>query len=201
MPYTVLTMFKTAADYRDDAISALKQMKEISLANGSQGVRIGMMQSGSNVGNFVAIQFYENMGKMEAVYDALHEAPIVKEAQGSGRFSVVRRGVMKVLTSFGVASADDAKYVTLTFGTADDPTIEPITKFANVLTKNGALGGRYGPITIGDYANGKTYLFGATYPSTSAIESAYDAVAADGTAEELYKQVSVQRRQVIRLIG
>ena len=63
MPYTVLTMFATAADYRDDAISALKQMKEISLANGSQGVRIGMMQSGSNVGNFVAIQFYENMGK------------------------------------------------------------------------------------------------------------------------------------------
>ena len=55
MPYTVLTMFKIAADYRDDAISALKQMKEISLANGSQGVRIGMMQSGSNVGNFVAI--------------------------------------------------------------------------------------------------------------------------------------------------
>ena len=51
MPYTVLTMFKTAADYRDDAISVLKQMKEISLANGSQGVRIGMMQSGSNVGN------------------------------------------------------------------------------------------------------------------------------------------------------
>ena len=201
MPYTVLTMFKTAADYRDDAISALKQMKEISLANGSQGVRIGMMQSGSNVGNFVAIQFYENMGKMEAVYDALHEAPIVKEVQGSGKFSVVRRGVMKVLTSFGVASAADAKYVTLTFGTADDPAIEPITKFANVLTKNGALGGRYGPITIGDYANGKTYLFGATYPSTSAIESAYDAVAADGTAEELYKKVSVQRRQVIRLVG
>ena len=51
MPYTVLTMFKTDADYRDDAILALKQMKEISLANGSQGVRIGMMQSGSNVGN------------------------------------------------------------------------------------------------------------------------------------------------------
>ena len=65
---------------------------------------------------------------------------------------------------FGVASAADAKYVTVTFGTADDPAIEPITKFANVLTKNGALGGRYGPITIGDYANGKTYPFRCNLP-------------------------------------
>ena len=72
---------------------------------------------------------------MEAVYDALHEAPIVKEAQGSGKFSVVRRGVMKVLTSLGKPAAD-AKYVTLTFGTADDPAIEPMEEsLVNVLTK------------------------------------------------------------------
>ena len=53
---------------------------------------------------------------------------------------------------------------------------------------------------MGDQANGKTYLLGAAYPSLSAIQSAYDAVAEDGLAADLYKLVSVEKRQIVRLI-
>ena len=49
-------------------------------------------------------------------------------------------------------------------------------------------------------ADGKTHVFGATYPSLSAVQSAYDAAVKAGAADELYKVVSVQRRQVLRLL-
>ena len=58
MNYGVITRAKVAGDYRDQAIEAMKQWKENFLANGSQGVRIGVSQSGSNVGALVAFQFF-----------------------------------------------------------------------------------------------------------------------------------------------
>ena len=47
---------------------------------------------------------------------------------------------------------------------------------------------------IGDYADGKTPIFDATYSSLNAMQNAYDAVLKDGAAAELYKVVTVQRR-------
>ena len=41
MSYAVFTMFKTAPDFRDEAISIINQLKEITLANGAAGARIG----------------------------------------------------------------------------------------------------------------------------------------------------------------
>ena len=86
-----------------------------------------------------------------------------------------------------------------TIGTANGPVLDAITKFAGVLTANGAVTAAYGTAFIGDYADGKTHIFGATYPSSSG-NSAYDAVVEDGAAAELYKVVSVQRRQILRLL-
>jgi len=200
MSYAVFTMFKTAPDYRDEAISIINQLKEITLANGATGARIGMLGSGNNVGKLVVLQFFENMGDIESAYDALLESPLLKKAQESGKFSILYREVQKVIYDFGTHLSAQAKYVVLTIGTADDPALDTISKFADVLTSNGAISGRYGPITIGDKADGRTFLFGASYPSLSAMESAYDAVAANDIAAELYKLVSVKKRQIIRLI-
>ena len=194
-------MFKTAPDYRDKAISIINQLKEITLANGATGARIGMLGSGNNAGKLVVLQFFENMGDIESAYDALLESPLLKKAQESGKFSILYREVQKVIYHFGTHLSAQAKYIVLTIGTADDPALDTISKFADVLTSNGAISGRYGPITIGDKADGRTSSFGASYPSLSAMESAYDAVAADGIAAELYKLVSVKKRQVVRLIN
>ena len=160
-----------------------------------------MLGSGNNVGKLVVLQFFEKMGDIESAYDALLESPLLKKAQESGKFSILYREVQKVIYDFGTHLSAQAKYIVLTIGTADDPALDTISKFADVLTSNGAISGRYGPITIGDKADGRTFLFGASYPSLSAMESAYDAVAADGIAAELYKLVSVKKRQVVRLIN
>ena len=99
-----------------------------------------------------------------------------------------------------MSAAVNLKYASLTVGTSDDPQLGAITKFANVLTANGAVTAVYGSGFVGDIADGKTHVFGATYPSLSAVQSAYDAAAKAGAADELYKVVSVQRRQVLRLL-
>jgi hypothetical protein len=201
MSYAVFTMFKTAPDYRDEAISIINQLKEITLANGATGARIGMLGSGNNVGKLVVLQFFENMGDIESAYDALLESPLLKKAQESGKFSILYREVQKVVYDFGTHLSAQAKYVVLTIGTADDPALDTISKFADVLTSNGAVSGRYGTFVLGDRADGKTHLFGSSYPSLGAVQSAYDAAADSGIAAELYKLVSVEKRQLIRLFN
>ena len=86
-----------AGEYRDQAIVAMKQWKEISLANGSQGVRLGVIQSGANVGALIAFQFFENMADIESVYDALIEAPITKPTIESCKFVILGRAIVKNL--------------------------------------------------------------------------------------------------------
>ena len=199
MNYGVITRAKVAGDYRDQAIEAMKQWREISLVNGSQGVRLGVIQSGANVGALIAFQFFENMADIESAYDALIEAPITKQTIESGKFDIFGRAIVKNLMKFGTTS-EDAKYIVLTVGTANDPVVDAVTNFAGVLNANGCISGRYGQFVVGDNANGKKFLFGASYPSLSAMQSAYDAVAADGLAADLYKLVSVEKRQIVRLI-
>ena len=199
MTYTVISRATVAPDYRDTAISILNEMKEVSLANGAKGASLGMLMSGSNVGKFVAIQSFDDMAGIESAYDALLEAPSSKQLNESGKFSIYGRGIIKNLTKFGERGSEKAKYMVLTVGTADTPELNTINKFANVLTSNGAISGRYGPFVVGDRADGKSYVFGASYPSLSAVQSAYDAAADDGIAADLYKLVAVEKRQIIRV--
>ena len=93
------------------------------------------------------------------------------------------------------------KYLSLTIGTADGPQTDAITQFANVLTANEAITVAYITPFMGDYADRKTHISGATYSSLNAMQNAYDAVLKDGAAAELYKVVSVQRGQLLRLIN
>ena len=199
MSYAVISRAKVTGDFREAAISAMRQWKEISLANGSQAVRMGIIQSGSNVGALMAIQFFEDMAGIESAYDAILEAAITKKTVESGKFQMIGRGMVKNYLQFGTPG-EDAKYIVLTLGTGDDPALDTITKFADVLTANGANSGRYGQFVVGDNATGKKYLFGASYPSLSSVQSAYDAAVADGIATDLYKLISVEKRQIVRLI-
>ncbi len=199
MSYAVISRAKVAGDFRESAIAAMRQWKELSLAQGSQGVRLGMIQSGSNVGALIAIQFFENMAGIETAYDAILEAPITKKIVESGKFQMIGRGIVKNYLQFGTPG-ETAKYIVLTVGKGDDPALGTIKKFADVLTANGAISGRYGQFIVGDNATGKKYLFGASYPSLNSVQSAYDAAISDGVAADLYKLISVEKRQVIRLI-
>ncbi len=201
MSYAAITRATVAHDYHDQAMDALKQFKEISLANGSQGVRQGRIMTGSNIGRMAMIQQFDDMAQIDTTLEALNGSAIAKQTRESGKFKLYGRGIVKNLLNCGSHGAAESKYIVLTIGTADDPAVDTISKFADVLTSNGAISGRYGPITIGDKADGRTFLFGASYPSLSAMESAYDAVAADGISAELYKLVSVKKRQVVRLIN
>ena len=201
MTYAAITLAKVAPDYRDTAIQNIMKIKQVSLSNGASRVRVAAMQSGSNVGQLMMVQVFSSMADAESVYDAFAEDPTYAETVKSGKFEITRRGLLKTHMEVGDrSSSEKLKYLALTIGTANGPQLDAITKFASVLTANGAVTATYGTAFIGDYADGKTHVFGATYPSLSAIQSAYDAAVEDGAAAELYKVVSVQRRQVLRLL-
>ena len=199
--YLEIAQAKVTLGYLDAAIDNIKQIKSVRLSTGACRVRLALMTSGSNAGKLMFFQFFENLADAERVYDAFAEDPIYAETMLSGKFEITRRAMLKIHMEVGeVSPSDHLKYLVLTNGIADTPQLGAVTKFANVLTANGAITARYGTFFIGDQANGKTHLFGATYPSLSAMQSAYDAVAEDGAASQLYKVVTVQRRQVLRLI-
>lgn len=201
MTYAAITLAKVAPDYRETALHNLMKVKQVSLSNGANRVRVAAMQSGSNVGQLMMVQFFDSMADAESVYDAFAEDPTYAETMQSGKFEITRRGLMKTHMEVGdFSSSEKLKYLSLTIGTANGPQLDAITKFANVLTANGAVTAAYGSVFVGDYADGKTHIFGATYPSLSAMQSAYDAVLEDGAAPQLYKVVSVQRRQLLRLL-
>jgi len=201
MTRLVITRAKVAPDYRDTAIATLKQIKQVSLSNGSKRVRIATQTSGSHVGSLLMLQFFDSMADVESVYDAFNETPIYAETMQSGKFDITDRALLKIHTEFGDRSGSQKlKYLTLTNGTAETPELDAINKFANVLTANGAVAGAYGTFVAGDQADGKTHIFGATYPSLSAMQTAYEAVMENDAASALYKVVSVRRRQVLRLL-
>ena len=201
MTFAAITLAKVEPDYKSTAIQNLMKIKDISLSSGAKRVRIASMQSGSSVGQLVMFQFFDSMANAENVYDAFNSDPTYSETMESGKFEITRRGLMKVhLEGGNFSSSEKLKYLSLTIGTADGPQIDAITEFSNVLTANGAITAAYGTSFIGDYADGKTHIFGATYASLNAMQNAYDAVLKDGAADKLYKVVTVQRRQLLRLI-
>ena len=198
MSYTVITRARVARDYRETAIGAMEQFKEVQLANGATGVRQGMIMTGSNVNSFVSIQFFEDMVGVENVYEALRKAPITKQTMESGKFEIYGRGILKTQIHFGTGGLAEAKFIVLTNGKSENAIEEEVTELGNIFIQNGGLGGRLDKFVMGDQADDKTYLFGMSYPSLSAVQSAYDAITED-VATKTYQLVSVQRRQIIRL--
>jgi hypothetical protein len=198
MSYTMITRARVASDYRDTAIGAMEQFKEVQLANGATGVRQGMLMTGSNINSFVAIQFFDDMSGVESAYEALRKAPITKQTMESGKFEIYGRGILKDLVHFGTHGSAEAKYIVLTNGKSENVIEDEVTELGNIFIQNGGLGGRLGKFVMGDQADGKTYLFGMGYPSLSTVQSAYDAIPED-VSTKTYKLVSVQRRQILRL--
>ena len=198
MSYTMITRARVASDYRDTAIGAMEQFKEVQLANGATGVRQGMLMTGSNINSFVAIQFFDDMSGVESANEALRKAPITKQTMESGKFEIYGRGILKDLVHFGTHGSTEAKYIVLTNGKSENAIEDEVTELGNIFIQNGGLGGRLDKFVMGDQADGKTYLFGMSYPSLSAVQSAYDAIKED-VAAKTYQLVSVQRRQIIRL--
>ena len=201
MAYLTITEAKIAPDYKETAIENIKQVKQVSLSNGAKWTRLALMTSGSNAGKLMFFQSFADLSDAERVYDAFADDPIYAETMQSGKFEITRRDMLKIHIEVGeIPPPENVKYLVLTNGTAETPHLDAVTKFANVLTANGAITARYGTFFVGDQANGKTHLFGATYPSLNAMQGAYDAVLEDGAATQLYKVVSVRRRQVLRLL-
>lgn len=196
--YTTITRTKVSREYRETAIDAVHQFKEVALANGAVGVRSGMFMTGSSVNRFVQINFFETMAAVESTYAALSDAPITKEVMITGKFEIFGRGILKDLVHFGTQGSTEAKFIVLTMAKSEHSIEDEVKEFGNILADNGGTGGRLGKFVMGDYADGQTYLLGMGYPSLSAVQSAYDAVPAD-IADKVYKLASVQRRQLIRL--
>ena len=101
MTRLVITRAKVAPDYRDTAIATLKQIKQVSLSNGSKRVRIATQTSGSHVGSLLMLQFFDSMADVESVYDAFNETPIYAETMQSGKFDITDRALLKIHTEFG----------------------------------------------------------------------------------------------------
>ena len=139
MSYTVITRARVARDYRETAIGAMEQFREVQLANGATGVRQGIMMTGSHVNSFVSIQFFEYMAGVENTYEALRKAPITKHTMESGKFDIYGRGILKTQVHFGTGGLAEAKFIVLTNGKSENTIEEEVTELGNIFIQNGGL--------------------------------------------------------------
>ena len=99
--------------------------------------------------------------------------------------------------AFQAKGSGEPKYTVLTRASSSDLMLDNMSRLAKVFEDAGACTLAYGTIITGSNAGNR--LLGITYPSMSAIESAYDTLASDSDYQALLQGVDINMRQIVRL--
>lgn len=162
MSFVMNNRIKVARDYRETIIGAQKQLKEIQLANGANGIRQGILMTGFGVNFFMHIQFYDNMLALENVWEASRKSPIIQHTLASGRFEFIWRSILRDLVLIGTRASTDTKFILQTNGKAEAPVEDEVKELGNIFWENGGISGRLLKFVMGDQADSTTYSFGMT---------------------------------------
>jgi|GEM_PF-4774530 len=116
----------------------------------------------------------------------------------SGKVQIRLRNLVKTHpVPFQAKESGDPKYIVLTRVSSSDPLLDNMAKLAKVFEDAGACTLAYGTIITGSNAGNR--LLGITYPSMSAIETAYDMLGSDADYQALLEDIHINMRHIVRL--
>ena len=197
--YFVLTVADCESDYRNTMVGHVKTVAQELLDNaGAIRVRVGVVVTGDNPGGVLLVQGYESIDGMEKALDVYSKSEAYREFVASGKVQIrLRNLVQSHPVAFQAQGSGDPKYIVLTRVSSSDPMLDSVSTLAKVFEGAGACTLAYGTIITGSNAGNR--LLGITYPSMSAIESAYDTLASDSDYQALLQGVDINMRQIVRL--
>ena len=197
--YFVLTLADCEADYRNTMVGHVKTVAQELLDNaGAIRVRVGVVATGDNPGGVLLVQGYEGIDGLEKALDVYSNSAAYTEFVASGKVQIRLRNLVRTHpVAFKANGSSDPKYLVLTRASSSDPMLDSVSKLAKVFEDAGACTLAYGTIITGSNVGNR--LLGITYPSMSAIESAYDTLVSDSDYQALVQDVDINMRQIVRL--
>ena len=197
--YFVLTVADCEADYRNTMVGHVKTVAQELLDNaGAIRVRVGVVVTGDNPGGVLLVQGYERIDGLEKALDVYSNSAAYAEFVASGKVQIRLRNLVRTHpVAFQAQGSGDPKYIVLTRASSSDPMLDNMSTLAKVFENAGACTLAYGTIITGSNVGNR--LLGITYPSMSAIESAYDTLASDSDYQALLQGVDINMRQIVRL--
>ena len=197
--YFVLTVADCEVDYRNTMIGHVKTVAQELLDNaGAIRVRVGVAVTGDNPGGVLLVQGYERIDGLEKALDVYSNSAAYAEFVASGKVQIRLRNLVRTHpVAFQANGSGDPKYIVLTRVSSSDPMLDNMSTLAKVFESAGACTLAYGTIITGSNVGNR--LLGITYPSMSAIESAYDTLASDSDYQALLEGVDINMRQIVRL--
>ena len=197
--YFVLTVADCEADYRNTMVRHVKMVgQELLDKAGAIRVRVGVIETGDNPGGVLLVQGYEGIDGLEKALNVYSNSAAYAEFSASGKVQIRLRNLVRTHpVAFQAKGRGDPKYTVLTRASSSDPMLDNMSTMAKVFEEAGACTLAYGSIITGSNVGDR--LLGITYPSMSAIESAYDTLASDPDYQALLKDININMRQIVRL--
>ena len=198
--YFVITVAKCDPTYVPTAMEQIGSViDDLKSKAGALVVRAGIITTGEQAGSLGLFQAYEGMDGFEKALDVYAASSDYGAMMASGKVSVVMRNLVKMhAVPFDQNVSETPKFIVLTRAAAADTMIDTVTQLAPIFADSGALTLRYGTLVTGSNAGNR--LLGVTYPSMTAIEKTYDALAADATYQAALSSFNVNLRVIVRVL-
>ena len=111
--FLVLSRAKPKPGYGTTAIEILKELAEVSKSAGSVNAEVGSIRTGQSVGSLLALQYFNNMADIEAVYEKILGMPAYEEMFATGNVELTGRAIARIHHR-EPGSSTDPKYMVLT---------------------------------------------------------------------------------------
>lgn len=190
-----ISRVKAKAGYTPTAISKLKELSVEATDAGAELVHIGTVQTGANAGSILALQFFENMSDIEAVYDAFAVSDHYKGMFATDDMVLTGRALLKLHHRLG--SPEESKYLVLTKFESETEMLDEAKAVLDLFMSNGGVAYGYGTFMAGSFVGQR--LMGVRYPSMEAIQGAYETVSGNADYQSAVSKVKISFRNIVRL--
>lgn len=199
--FMIVTVAACEAAYMQEATGHVGTfVGELFKKAGCVGARYGVVGTGTDAGSLVLFQSYESLADVEKVFDVYASSAAYQKLITSGKISVTLRNIVKLAdVQLANPSKEKPAYGVVTLVDAPGVADERIAGLVPIFEKNGAMMFRYGTLITGSNAGKR--IVGVTYPSMAAIEKTYDGLRDSADYQKLMSEVTLKRREIVRIVG
>ena len=174
----------------------MKDLADVSKKFGSVNAEVGSIQTGQFVGSLLALQFFNKMSDIEAVYEKVLGMPAYEEMFATGNVELTGRGIARVHHR-ELGSSTKPKYMVLTKFESETEMLEEAKIILGIFMANGGLSCGYATFGAGSFVGHR--LMGVRYPSMEAVQNAYEAVRENTDYQSALSTVKLHFRNIVRL--
>jgi hypothetical protein len=199
--YMLMTVAACESSYVKEALGHVGTfIGELKEKANCVGARYGVLATGTDAGSLALFQSYAGLGDLEKVFEVYANSSAYQAVITSGKVSVAFRNIVK-LDDVGLSepSTDTPSYGVVTLVNGAALTAERVRAVMPIFEQSGAMLVRFGTLITGSNAGKK--VLAVTYPSMDAIEKTYDGLRESADYQSVMSEATVERREIVRIVG